>query len=318
MARLTIIEGPGAGRQFLLKEGCQVIGRVAEADIPLPSQAVSRRHARILGRDDEYVLEDLGGVNGTFVNGQRLENGRTLADGDELTICEYRLAYWHEPAADEGRRTTREEIVAASNAALFAERPEQKLQAVLMLAQQLGQALEVGPLLDRLLHNLLQLFPRADRGLVVLCEQERLVVPAQKTRRGGDSDFSYSRTVIRKALQDGRGILSDDVHADRQFEATGSIAALEATSLMCVPLIGHDGHALGAIQLDCMRPGKAFDGEDLRLLTTVSLMAAVVLENVALNAVRVREEGLRRDLALGREIQLGFLPAGAPPPRKRL
>src|SRR5262249_52683988 len=54
--------------------------------------------------------------------------------------------------------------------------------------------------------------------------------------------------------------------------------------------------------------------DTLRPLPTVTLLAAVVLENVALNAVRIREEGLRRDLALGREIQFGFLPTDFTPP----
>src|SRR5262249_31115412 len=65
---------------------------------------------------------------------------------------------------------------------------------------------------------------------------------------------------------------------------------------------------------DCQLEGRAFNAEHLRLLTTVSLMAAVAVENVALNAVRLREESLRRDLALGRDIQFGFLPTDFTPP----
>ena len=222
---------------------------------------------------------------------------------------EYLLAFCADPqGGTTGGKVLEEVDVNAKNVALFAENPEQKLQAVLLLAQNLGLALERGPLLDKLLENLLELFPLADRGLVVLCEGDRLMVRAQRVRGNADADFSYSQTVIRKALQAGRGILSEDVHSDEQFEASRTLTAMGATSLMCVPLIGHDGKPLGAIQLDRLNPKKSFDGEQLRLLTTVSLLAAVVLENVALNEDHVRAESLRRDLALGREIQLGFLP----------
>ncbi len=312
MAKLTIILGPDLGRQFELQQGCQLIGRLPESAIHLSSQAVSRRHAQILGQDDEYILEDLGGTNGTFLNGQRLAGGQTLVDGDELTICDFHLVFSAAAAVpEESTGIIQEEIVvAAANRALFAEKPEQKMQTVLLLAQHLGQALDLEPLLDKLLQNLMQLFPLADRGLVVLCEGSRLVVRARRVRNSGDPSFSYSRTVIRKALDVGCGVLSKDVHTDKQFNPSSTLDSFEAKSLMCVPLIGHDGRPLGAIQLDCLRAGKAFDGEHLRLMGTVSLMAAVVLENVALNAVRAREESLRRDLALGREIQLGFLPAG--------
>src|SRR5262249_25114859 len=169
----------------------------------------------------------------------------------------------------------------------FAENPEQKLQTILVLAQDLGQTLELTPLLDRLLQNLLQLFPLADRGLVLLCEDSQLIVRAQRSRRPGRADFSCRGTVIRKEIEAGGGILSEDVHADEQFTGSTTLAAVDATSLLCVPLIGHDGKPLGAIQLDCQQMGQAFDAEHLHLLTTVSLLAAVVVENVGLNAIRI-------------------------------
>src|SRR5581483_5400102 len=65
---------------------------------------------------------------------------------------------------------------------------------------------------------------------------------------------------------------------------------------------------LGAIQLDSLGTTACFDSDQLRLLATLGLQAAVALESVALQAARLREESLRRELALGREIQLGFLP----------
>ena len=135
------------------------------------------------------------------------------------------------------------------------------------------------------------------------------MVRGRRSRRG-DPDFPYSRTVIRKAIEEGRGLLSEDLHADQRFAASGTVDQLEATSLMCVPLIGHDGQPLGALQLDCLQAGKAFNGEHLRLLTTVGLLAAVVVENVALNLVRVREENLHATIwqSWAREIQLGFMP----------
>jgi serine phosphatase RsbU (regulator of sigma subunit)/pSer/pThr/pTyr-binding forkhead associated (FHA) protein len=309
MVKLVITQGPhAAGRQFLLEQDCYVIGRIPEANIQLASQAVSRRHAQIFCEDETYFLEDLGSVNGTFLNGNRLKSDTPLADGDQLRIGDFVLTFHREAPAPEPEAIIRERVeVAASNPVLFAEKPEQKLQTILVLAQQLGQTLELQPLLDKLLNNLIQLFPLADRGLVVLCEGTRLVVRAQRSRRG-DTDFSYSRTVIRKAIEEGRGLLTEDVHSDQRFTASSTLDTVETRSLLCVPLLGHDGKPLGALQLDCLQLGKAFTAEHLRLLTTMGLLAAVAVENVALNQVRVREEHLRRDLALGRDIQLGFLP----------
>jgi len=331
MANLVILQGPNAGRIFSLDRDCSLISRNPDAHIPLASNAVSRRHAQVLRAEGVYFIEDLGSANGTFVNGERVAGSRQLQDGDELTISDCVLAFQqptvgridnpsHQMPDSQVEAGSQANILEqvdarASNPALFAENPEKKLQTVLLLAQQLGQTLERDPLLDMLLQNLLDLFPLADRGLVVLCEGNQLIVKGQRVRRRGDADFTFSRTVIRKAIEAGRGILSEDIHGDQRFDSSSSLAAVETKSLLCVPLLGHEGKALGAIQLDCLQPGRAFNGEDLRLLTTLSLMAAVVLENVELNVVRTREETLRRELAVGREIQLGFLPTDfAPPP----
>jgi serine phosphatase RsbU (regulator of sigma subunit)/pSer/pThr/pTyr-binding forkhead associated (FHA) protein len=311
MATLVMLQGPDVGTEFPLKEAPSIIGRLEEADIHLPSRGVSRRHAQIWPEAGAYFIEDLGSHHGTLVNGRPLAGRQRLQDGDQVTVGKYVFGF--QASAQTG--TILEQVDASiSNATLFAEHPEKKLQSILLLAQHLGQTLDLEPLLDKLLQNLLQLFPLADRGLVVLCEDDRLVMRARRTRQSGEADFSYSRTVIRKAIEVGRGILSEDIHADEQFTITSTLNAVDATSLLCVPLIGHDGRPLGAIQLDCQRAGRAFNAEHLHLLTTVSLMAAVVVENVALNALRVRAESLRRDLALGREIQFGFLPTDFTPP----
>jgi serine phosphatase RsbU (regulator of sigma subunit) len=304
MAILIIQQGRNVGTRFPLGQERGVIGRADNADIQLHSDTVSRRHARVWCTDGAYFIEDLGSANGTLLNGQPIVGRRALTAGDRLTIGEYVLGF-QVPVHAEG---VLEQVDAhVSNSSLFADNPAQKLETILRLARDLGQTLDLEPLLNRLLQNLLQVFPLADRGLIVLCEDDRLVVRAQCSRRHADADFSYSRTVLRQAIERGRGILSENVHADEQFNSR-SLADIDMWSLLCVPLLGHDGQPLGAIQLDCQQEGRAFDAFHLRLLTIVGLMAGVVVENVALNAVRLREESLRRDLALGRDIQFGFLP----------
>lgn len=61
------------------------IGRGSACEIQLPDISVSREHARIHSRGDEFVLEDLGSTNGTYVNGERVER-RTLQSGDKMRV----------------------------------------------------------------------------------------------------------------------------------------------------------------------------------------------------------------------------------------
>src|SRR4051794_2435434 len=84
---LRVAQGDGADRTLELASDV-VLGRESGADVVLtdPSSQVSRRHARIVIRGTEAVLEDLVSTNGTFVNGQRLDGPYVLRAGDKVTL----------------------------------------------------------------------------------------------------------------------------------------------------------------------------------------------------------------------------------------
>jgi DNA-binding winged helix-turn-helix (wHTH) protein len=71
---------------FPLRPGETVIGRGMDAAIRIESPKVSRHHARVVVDGDQSVLEDLGSVNGTSVNGARIDSPRVLQHGDEIQI----------------------------------------------------------------------------------------------------------------------------------------------------------------------------------------------------------------------------------------
>lgn len=83
---LEIVEGPGSGRQLELEHPI-VIGRGADADLTIPDSQASRRHARVTpAADGSAIVEDLGSVNGTFVNNDEVYGPARLDAGDELLI----------------------------------------------------------------------------------------------------------------------------------------------------------------------------------------------------------------------------------------
>lgn len=83
---IVIIEGPSSGQEFTLTKQVTVIGRDEQVDVTIHAPSVSRRHARILQRDGDFYIEDLGSSNGTFVNGQRIEQVTALHDGDRIAL----------------------------------------------------------------------------------------------------------------------------------------------------------------------------------------------------------------------------------------
>jgi serine phosphatase RsbU (regulator of sigma subunit) len=315
MASLITVNGPNTGRRFSLTGDSLIIGRQPDAAIYLEELAVSRQHARIVREQGNFLVEDLGSSNGTWVNGVRIQGRVPLGDRDELQIGPYVLNLLPdrpEVHIDTPQQMIRARVEAApSNHTLFAQNASHKLQVVLEITQHVGHTLEIDPLLGRLLEHLLKLFPQADRGMVLLCEREQLVVRAQRTRfhYASGGDYPYSRTLVRRALDEGVGLLSEDVAADRNLVPSQTLVSLNLRSFLCVPMIGWENKRLGLIQLDCLRQGPSFHKEDLELLTAIGLQVAVVLQNAAFHAERLREERLRQELILAREIQQAFLPA---------
>jgi hypothetical protein len=92
-ATLVIRAGGGrAGEAFPLAGEKTAIGRSPESDVFLDDVTVSRNHALLVRRRDGIYIDDLGSLNGTYVNRRRIESQR-LADGDELQIGKYKLSY---------------------------------------------------------------------------------------------------------------------------------------------------------------------------------------------------------------------------------
>jgi pSer/pThr/pTyr-binding forkhead associated (FHA) protein len=90
---LVVRSGGGrAGETFPLGTEETTIGRSPDCDIFLDDVTVSRRHAVLKRNTNELEFEDLGSLNGTFLNRRRIETG-VLSDGDELQIGKYKLTF---------------------------------------------------------------------------------------------------------------------------------------------------------------------------------------------------------------------------------
>ncbi|MGN6332649.1 MAG: FHA domain-containing protein [Motilibacteraceae bacterium] len=92
-ALLVVRRGPNSGSRFLLDSDVTTAGRHPESDIFLDDVTVSRRHAEFYRDGAGYAVRDVGSLNGTYVNRERIERA-TLAGGDEVQIGKYRLVFF--------------------------------------------------------------------------------------------------------------------------------------------------------------------------------------------------------------------------------
>ncbi|MFJ7627403.1 FHA domain-containing protein [Streptomyces sp. NPDC097595] len=93
-ALLVVRRGPNSGSRFLLDGELTTAGRHPQSDIFLDDVTVSRRHVEFRrGADGSFTVGDVGSLNGTYVNRERIDSV-ALSNGDEVQIGKYRLVFY--------------------------------------------------------------------------------------------------------------------------------------------------------------------------------------------------------------------------------
>lgn len=340
MAHLFVMEGDIEGTRVPLgKITC--FGRGLDMDVRLDDLTVSKRHARIVGTDrGEYILEDLGSSNGTFLNGAPVTT-RVLQDGDKIrvgaTLFQFREDS-SEQSEDPGQTLLdisangsatsvvssvdlsagMEELMEVGEDSTFQQVSQinYRLRKLLDISQTIGRGLDEGELLDRILDSLFDVFPDTHRGFIILRDPEtgRLTPAAQKVADempGASGRLEISETILDCVLQQKRAILSADTLQDERFASAQSIMDFSMRSVMCAPLMS-EGLVLGFILMDAQQVSHTYDQEGLTLLAGIANQAALTIANARLHQQLIRRERLEQDLRNAHRIQSSFLPKAPP------
>ena len=102
-ALLVVQRGPNAGSRFLLDEDLTTVGRHPDSHIFLDDVTVSRRHAEFYRMGTRFTVRDVGSLNGTYVNRDRIEETE-LISGDEVQVGKFRLIFMTHPRLQGQRR----------------------------------------------------------------------------------------------------------------------------------------------------------------------------------------------------------------------
>ena len=171
---LQVMHGPMAGRLYQLDREVTIVGRNPDCDVILQPKSVSRKHAAIVKKGATFEVKDLGSTRGTLVNGQRLAEPIVLKDGDTLQIGEVQLTFNSHVVEIEEGDDEQSTVYAAIDVLNQSDRhfplikPEAKFRALRLIGQELGGTLVLSEVLDRIFNSLFEIFPRAERGFVLL------------------------------------------------------------------------------------------------------------------------------------------------------
>lgn len=348
MAFLKRANGEAAGQIIELRQDRTIIGRSPEhCQIILDPNGVSRRHAEIDRRGDEFFVKDLHSRNMTRINNVKLSPGvdHRLASGDRINICDVEFVFHLTPPPMDPAPPSAEVLIVpdselgehgefpplhtldASRSSAMASliKPETKLKAILEITRNLSTELTIDHVAPRILDSLMELFPQAERLFLVLVDPEtkRLTRKASKVRTGrtrtnfnpiappDETPLMMSRSLLNHVLVQKKAVLSQDASADKNLPISASIADLKIRSVMCAPMVTPTGQAVGIIQLDTS-DRKQFHQEDLDVLTAVAGQAAISVQNAQLHESLLERDRLDRDLKIAEQVQKRFLPQTVP------
>jgi Nif-specific regulatory protein len=289
--RLTAISGRLKGSVFTIEDLPVVLGRDTTATLCVADASVSRRHSQIEKENEEFVILDLESLNGTFINDVPVKR-RQLQHGDRVRIGDSQFLFLTHDGDIQSQssevRFDDAQIVSGStlqfrfNDALYLMARD--LSALMKVSTTINAIRGVEELQKTLLELLFEVVP-AERGAILLTEPgprgdsaEFASVFGLNRQREQDESIKVSRTITKRVLQNGESLLINNQAEGKSFESAESLSTQAPGSILCVPLVMLD-RTLGVIYLDTKEPDAVFDKDHLQLVSAISAITAVAIEN---------------------------------------
>ncbi|MFQ6108625.1 MAG: SpoIIE family protein phosphatase [Candidatus Aminicenantales bacterium] len=339
MSEIFVYPKKGNVIRFPLKKEKISIGRSTDNDIFIQDPFCSGRHAFICARESGYAIRDNSSKNGTFLNGKMIKAETQLQKGDEILIGSTRIFFDKEistnvevmdaPSSSANVNTIvhLEEILketdidttikASASTPFDLERIKSDHRAYSVLTK-VSQALILHKPIQELLEHIMDLVNEnlpMDRGILMLKEgNPPQLIPKViriNNERLENQKIQVSQSIVNLAVEKHSSILTSDAQADTRFKAMDSVVRSNIHSAMCIPL-WNNREIIGIIYSDRILNLERFTDEDLRLLTLLSNLAAVKIENAKLVEQAIEKEKMEKELALAAQIQKDFLPKGTP------
>lgn len=313
MLRLVVSTQDGFTREVPAHRDSITLGRHPGNDFAFPEDiGLSRQHLSLRQRDGEWLVEDLGSKNGTYLNGSRVNGPQRMGAGDKVTAsavvitCEdhepaLRTVVFESPSA-QIPASTRYSLSLKEALPVDANDP---VSALIRAGKELAVRRPLKELFQVILRQSMETV-RADRGVLLTLENGQLVEQASR----GDS-FRISTLVRDRVLNERQSLLIQNVLSEEILHRRDSIVFGGVQSLMAVPL-QTDERVIGLLYVDSVRLITPFTQESLSLLTVMANVVAVRLEQERMALIAEQERFHAMEIEQAAEIQRSHLPAAPP------
>lgn len=326
MYALSIRSNPeGPVQRYRLANDSYTLGRSRLCEIPIPHQYLSRQHSRLELRNDAWWVVDLGSKNGTFVNDSRISEPTRVEAGDRIRIADVEATLEHDSGEDLSSVVTDPSSLgnsvildagkfleqlksAGSSADLSVE--ERRLHLLNEVHSAVFSTHDVRGFGRLMLDKLVELLD-PDEGVVAQYRDGELTslagFPAASTT------LTLSETLQHQVCDEGKAVLQQEIvngsgDDSQVFSAGQSLILAGVWSLVATPILDDD-RVIGMIALARSRKGfQAFVEQDLELLTSLSSVAALRIQNLEYLAAVEQQRLMEQEITIAREVQQSLLP----------
>lgn len=327
-AYLVIRQDDGFGDVFPLTAGQRyTLGRAATNRIVLKDDLCSREHAEVYFADARWRLRDLNSLNGTRINGDRLDSEWELSAKDEVHLGRTHLLFVEDmaqlpdlpmpaPSPIESLSIKKrlghtrfltplppETASGGEKTTAPRHRLSSDLSRLYRLALDMGSTTNYQELVAVVLEGLLEVIPADVGAILSLKEGRELEVTAHRHRNPGSRPYvKVSQFVSNEVLASRESILAEDIADDQHLSQRESLTDIGANSLICAPVAFRD-RILGLIHLYCTSPGKALDQEDLEFAMAVAKQLGVATHQLQRqDSLSAENQSLRDQLRVESEL----------------
>jgi phosphoserine phosphatase RsbU/P len=320
MAESTRLEFNDAqGRRVVrLEKDVFTIGRRFGNDLQLTSHEISRDHAKIVQRDGQYILRDLGSTCGTFVNGEQITE-RTLTQLDRVRFG---------PSGQEMLFIEQGSAGAVERVTGLAVGDLRQVSSLLEGLRAMGSARILDDILALVLDSAIDV-GGAERGFIMLANPEGKLEFKMGRGRGrqtlAGTMFETSLRVPEQVFLSGQPQMVSDMLEGDWAGAHGATIAMGIRHILCVPLRlvrfaerrddsapNHEERRIGVLYLDSRDRGSLVSPLTGPALETLAAEAAIALENTRLYRQALDNARLEQELSIAAEMQQALMP-----PRQR-
>lgn len=316
-----VIAMDGTKRRRVPVEPVLTVGRGEHCSLVIGDSAASRQHLEIRDTGEGFLCRDLGSRNGTLINGIRTDSSE-LRDGDCIQVgaTELRFELGSDQASPISAKTVFLQTVLDPGGEVQKLAPSSLsknfLEAAYTMMNAMASNFNPCQLVDNVLRTTVDAI-HAQRGAVLFAGPDEELLPCEVCGRvhticngvprpARVDEIELSGTVVRRVLRDGENVLFQSARAAADMNPSVSMAALNLTSILCVPIRTQNSIS-GILYIDTDIANHEYTQDDLLLAAAAGNSAGLALENARNHRALLDKQRVDHDIEAAWTIQEGFL-----------